>query len=150
MPKNTDMTQRLIKGREKGRFIVDEDFSAQLVSFFLSIFVFPFLSILTSSFFGFFGSLYLQLFIIILLICCLPTVTTIITITRAAIAKGKSKKGAPESRQARLPTKSFIQQKLCQVNLNAPKKTCSNNSDWGKKQQQDKMLLSIFSKRQRL
>jgi len=139
MPKNTDMTQWLMKGerRKKDDLLLTKTFQHSWSVFFfrLSFFHFPsFFPFLLLNFFGFFGSLYLQLFIIILLICCLPRVTTIITIiTRAAIAKGKSKKGAPESRQPRLPTKKFHSTKTLPSKFKCPKKTCSNNSsDWGK------------------
>lgn len=98
--------------REGGPYEEAADFSAQLVSF--SDLVLTFLLLL---FLG--RSLYLQLFIIILLICCLLTARTITTMPRrATIAPRKIKKGAHRKEgNWRWHPKNFCRppKKLCQT-----------------------------------
>lgn len=106
------------EAREGGPHEEAADFSAQLVSF----------SDLVLTFLLFFlgRSLYLQLFIIILLICCLLTARTTKTTTRtittmprrATIAPRKIKKGAHRKEgNARWHPKNFCRppKKLCQT-----------------------------------
>lgn len=96
--------------REGGPYEEAVDFSAQLVSF----------SDLVLTFLLFLGRfLYLQLFIIILLICCLLTARTITTMPRrATIAPRKIKKGAHRKEgNSRWHPKNFCRppKKLCQT-----------------------------------